>query len=156
MGFKIVLIRQLFRFHGQDSDLALTYLLLWALQEELIRSPGLPREERLKKTILSFGLLFHYFDMSFLPQSKGITQQFDNCRTVAVTFAKYLVWPRILNFTLTIIRFILAAPSDWSFSRLGTHCLENFSASCGRKFMWMINPWQPTELSRRQLVRVSR
>jgi hypothetical protein len=31
-----------------------------------------------------------------------------------------------LNFGLILIQFILAASPDWSFSRLGTHCLENF------------------------------
>jgi hypothetical protein len=106
----------------QGDDLALLYLLPWALQEEVIRNPALTRPERLDKALLSFNLLLHYFDLSFLPRSEGITQRFQRKQTVAVTFAEDSVWPRILNNALILIHFIVVAPPDWSFSRLGTHC----------------------------------
>jgi hypothetical protein len=35
-------------------------------------------------------------------------------------------WPPILNNRLLLIDFIIRAPTGWSFSRLGTHCSENF------------------------------
>jgi hypothetical protein len=108
------------------NDLALLYLLPWALQEEVTRSPDLFRPTRLEKAVLSFLLLLRYFDLSSLPRSEGITQRFDSRRTVAVTFAEDSVWPRILNNGLLLIDFVIRAPADWSFSRLGTHCLENF------------------------------
>jgi hypothetical protein len=65
----------------QDCDLALMYLLIWALQEESIRSPQLSRQDLLENAFLSFHLLLHYFDLSFLPRSEGITQPFDQKRT---------------------------------------------------------------------------
>jgi hypothetical protein len=110
----------------KDEDLALLYLLPWALQEEVIRSPHLLRRERLEKAVLSFFLLLHYFDLSFLPRAEGVTQRFNRKQTVAVTFAEDSVWPRILNNGLLLIDFVIRAPEGWSFSRLGTHCLENF------------------------------
>jgi hypothetical protein len=110
----------------KDRDLALMYLLLWALQEETIRSLDLPRTERLEKATLSFDLQLRYFRLSFLPRSEEITQRFDKRRAVSFTFAEDSVWPRILNFALTLIHFILTAPSDWQFSRPGTENLENF------------------------------
>jgi hypothetical protein len=70
--------------------------------------------------------LLHYFDLSFLPRADGITQRFRSESSVAVTFAEDSIWPRILNDGLLLIDFIIRAPADWSFSRLGTHCLENF------------------------------
>jgi hypothetical protein len=110
----------------QGEHLALLYLLPWALQEEVIRNPLLTREERLEKAVLNFHLLLHYFDLSFLPRSEGINQRFRKKDTVAVTFAEDSVWPRILNNGLILIHFIIIAPATWSFSRFGTHCLENF------------------------------
>jgi hypothetical protein len=110
----------------KDSDLGLMYLLPWALQEEVIRSPTLSRAERLEKALLSFHLLLHSFDLSFLPRSEGVNQRFRQGRTAAVTFAEDSAWPRILNFSLILVHFIVIALPGWSFSRLGTHCLENF------------------------------
>jgi hypothetical protein len=110
----------------KDNDIGLMYLLPWALQEEVIRSPTLSRPERLEKALLSFDLLVHYFDLSFLPRREGVTQRFTKGRTAVVTFAEDSAWPRILNFSLILIYFVLIAPPEWSFSRLGTHCLENF------------------------------
>jgi hypothetical protein len=102
------------------------YLLPWALQEELIRNPALRRHERLEKALLSFYLLLPYFDLSFLPRAQGIAQRFRSRDTVAVTFAEESIWPKLLNNGLTLIHFIIVAPPNWSSSRLGTHCLENF------------------------------
>jgi hypothetical protein len=108
------------------DDLAMLYLLHWALQEEVILSPTLGRSERLEEAVLSFYLLLHYFDLSFLLRSERVTQRFNKGRTTAVTFAEESAWSRILNHSLALIYFIIHAPGDWSFSRLETHCLENF------------------------------
>jgi hypothetical protein len=111
----------------QNGNTAATmYLLPWTLQEEVIRSPELTREDRLKKAILNFEVLNHYFDLAFLPSAAGVTQRYDDEVTEAVTFAENSVWPRILNNALVLIQFVMDAPPSWSFSRLGTHCLENF------------------------------
>jgi hypothetical protein len=109
----------------KDDDLAMLYLLPWDLQEEVIRSPTLGRSERLEKAIPSCYLLLHYVDLSFLPRSEGVTQRFNQGQTTAITFVEDSVWSRILNDSLALIHFIIHAPEDWSFSRLGTHCLEN-------------------------------
>jgi hypothetical protein len=42
-----------------ENMMSLMYLLLWALQEEVMRNPFLSRGERLEKAILSFTLLLH-------------------------------------------------------------------------------------------------
>jgi hypothetical protein len=105
------------------------YLLPWTLQEEVLRSPKLTREERLRKAILRFKLLLHYFDLSHLrcgPGVQRVSKRFVSGRTVAVTFAEDSVWPVLLNTALVLVRFILQAEENWSFSRIGTHCLENF------------------------------
>jgi hypothetical protein len=102
------------------------FMLPWALQEEVIRAPDLSREDHLMKAMLSFRLLLHYFDLSSLPRAKGVTQKFKQDKTTAVTFAEDSVWPRILNSALALVLFVLEADEHWSFSRMGTHCLENF------------------------------
>jgi hypothetical protein len=110
---------------GQRMMHELMYLLPWTLQE-VVRSPKLTREEHLRKAILSFKLLLHYFDLSHLPCGPGVSKRFVSGRTVAVTFAEDSVWPVLLNTAFVLIRFILQAEENWSFSRIGTHCLENF------------------------------
>jgi hypothetical protein len=110
----------------KDNDIAPFYFLLWTIQEEVIRSRVMSRKQRLEKAVLSFYLLLHYFDLSSLPRSEAVTQRFNKRQIFAVTFAEDSVWPRILHNRLVLIRFILIAPGDWSFSRLETHCLENF------------------------------
>jgi hypothetical protein len=102
------------------------FLLPWALQEEVVRSPNLSREDRLMKAVLAFKLLLHYFDLSSLPHAEGVTQRFLAEETIAVTFAEDANWPRILNSALALVAFTLEADEHWSFSRMGTHCLENF------------------------------
>jgi hypothetical protein len=87
---------------------------------------GLSRDERLMKAILSFKLLLHYFDLSCLPRQDGISQQYTAGQTEAVTFAPDASWPRILNCVLVLIQFVFTAEEHYSFSRVGTHCLENF------------------------------
>jgi hypothetical protein len=64
--------------------------------------------------------------LSSLPRAEGVTQRFNENETEAVTFAEDSVWPRILNSALALVLFILEADEHWSFSRIGTHCLENF------------------------------
>jgi hypothetical protein len=45
---------------------------------------------------------------------------------VATTFAEDAVWPTLLNTAISLIQFVMEADQNWSFSRLGTHCLEDF------------------------------
>jgi hypothetical protein len=98
---------------------SLLYLLPWALQEEVVRNPDLTRQGLFS----SFGPLFR---LVVSPRSDGINQRFRRKDIVAVTFAEDSVWPRTLNNALLLIHFIIVAAAQWSFSRLGTHCLENF------------------------------
>jgi hypothetical protein len=112
--------------NADDKEKELMYLLPWALQEEVIRSPTLSRQERLDKATLSFRLLFHYYLLSFFPSAPGVSQRFQQETTTAVTFAETSQWYRILNSSLALILFIVDGDENWSFSRLGTHCLENF------------------------------
>jgi hypothetical protein len=105
---------------------AMLYLLPWALQEEVIRSPMLNREDRLTKAILSFKILRHLFDLSLLPCAPRIGKRFRQGEMLATTFAEDAAWPTLLNTSITLIQFVMEADPTWSFSRLGTHCLENF------------------------------
>jgi hypothetical protein len=109
-----------------NEPIALLYLLPWALQEEVIRSSSLDRAERLSKAILSFKILRHLFDLSVLPCAPGIAKRFRRSATNATTFAEDAAWPSLLNTSIILIQFVLEADEKWSFSRLGTHCLENF------------------------------
>jgi hypothetical protein len=104
----------------------LMYLLPWALQEEVLRNPSLTREERLEKATLSFLLLYHYFKLSSLPCEAGVSKRFRKITSRALTFADDCGWLRVLNTAVVLIQFIEAGDETWSFSRLGTHCLENF------------------------------
>jgi hypothetical protein len=88
---------------------ALMYLMPWTLQEVVIRSPLLSRQERLEKAILSLKLLLHYYYLSHFPYAEGVSQRFHSGRPEAVTFAKESDWPRILNSAVALIEFILAA-----------------------------------------------
>jgi hypothetical protein len=111
------------------------YLLVWTLQEEIIRSIHLCRDQRLLKAILCFKLLMHYFDLSRDSPGRGVTKRFKSGSTIAVTFAEDSVWPVLLNTTLALVHFILGAQETWSFSRMGTHCLENFFGLVRREAM---------------------
>jgi hypothetical protein len=102
------------------------YLLPWTLQEEIVRSANMSRENRLMKAVLSFKLFVHSFHLACLPKSFGISQRFNRTRRAAVTFAADATWPRLLNYSLILVQFVLDASADWSFSRHDTHCLENF------------------------------
>jgi hypothetical protein len=102
------------------------YLLPFTLQEDVIRNTRLTRYDRLSKAILSFKILVHYFDLHCGEHEPYITQRFQSDITAAVTFAENSAWPRILNSSFALIRFVLEAGEHWSFSRLGSHCLENF------------------------------
>jgi hypothetical protein len=102
------------------------YLLPWAREEEVLRNPSISREQRLEKAALSFQLLMHDFNLSCLPHDTGISQRFSSKTTLAVTFAEDAGWLRVLNTMLILIYFIISGDEDWSFSRLGTHCLETF------------------------------
>jgi hypothetical protein len=111
----------------EANELSATlYLLPWSLQEEVIRSSTLDGEERLTKAILSFKILRHLFDLSLLPCAPGIGKRFRQGGMIATTFAEDAAWPTLLNTSLVLIQFVMEAEPDWSFSRLGTHCLENF------------------------------
>jgi hypothetical protein len=67
--------------------MAVMYLLPWPLQEEVLRSRRLARQERLEKAILACNLLFHYYRLSHFPHPPGISQRFHSKTMVAVTFA---------------------------------------------------------------------
>jgi hypothetical protein len=103
----------------------LMYLLPWTLQEEVIRSPTLSRGERLMKAIASFELLFHYYELSKRERARNVGPTHRKGVT-CLTFAEDCCWARILNTALVLIQFVMIAEPTWSFSRLGTHCLENF------------------------------
>jgi hypothetical protein len=103
------------------------YLLPFTLQADVIRNPDMPRDERLAKAILSFRLLNHYFDLCCGKHYPTVHGRYCARRgTEAVSFAENAAWPRILNSSIALIEFILDADENWSFSRLGSHCLENF------------------------------
>jgi hypothetical protein len=55
-------------FESGDPHSAV-FLLPWALQEEVIRSTSIPRDERLFKAIASFKLLMHLFFVGLEPCS---------------------------------------------------------------------------------------
>jgi hypothetical protein len=110
----------------EDQTNELMYLLPWALQEEVLRNPTLTREQRFEKAVLSFEILLHYFHLSCQPQELGVTKRFSAEKTLALTFADDMGWLRVLNSALCLIEFIRSGDENWSFSRLGTHCLENF------------------------------
>jgi hypothetical protein len=111
---------------GQEYWNEFMYLLPWTLQEEVVRNPHLTREDRLLKALLSLKLLLHYFDLCSLPPSEGVSQRYIPGKTQAVTFAPDATWPRVLNSALVLVQFTVTAEESWSFSRVGTHCLENF------------------------------
>jgi hypothetical protein len=105
------------------------YMLPFTLQEQVIRNPDLPRDDRLAKAVLSFKLLVHYFELSWVKADPRVSQRYRSGSTEAVTFAENSDWPRLLNTSLAIIQFIVDGDENWSFSRLGSHCLENFFGS---------------------------
>jgi hypothetical protein len=72
----------------ESGDLhSVVFLLLWALQEEMIRSTSIPRDERLFKAIVSFKLLMRLFHLADLPHAPGKPKRFHRLVTTAVTFA---------------------------------------------------------------------
>jgi hypothetical protein len=101
------------------------YLLPFALQEEVLRDTELPRDERLMRAILAFKLLMHFFELTCFPREEGVQQRWGR-DALAVTFAEDSAWSRILNSALALVVFTLQADEHWSFSRMGSHCLENF------------------------------
>jgi hypothetical protein len=101
-------------------------LLPWTLQEEVLRSPRLRREEHLLQAVLAFKLLLHSIELPQTICGPGGSRRFVSGTMVAVTFAEHSVWAVLLNTALALIRFVLDAKKHWSFSRVGTYCLENF------------------------------
>jgi hypothetical protein len=102
------------------------YLLSWALQEEVLRNPGLSRNARLEKAILGFELLMHSFNLWCLPHDCDVSQRFYSKTTQALTFTEEACWLRVLNSTLILLDFVISGDENCSFSKLGTHCLEHF------------------------------
>jgi hypothetical protein len=86
----------------------------------------LTRQERLDKAILSFKLLILYSRVSLFSSAAGLSQPFHPGRATAATFAETFQWHHILNSSLGLILCIIDGDANWSFSRLGTRCLENF------------------------------
>jgi hypothetical protein len=97
-----------------------------ALQEEVLRNPKLKREKRLKKVVLSFEILMHYYHLSFFPYGIGIAKWYSAKVTRCITFTNHGGWLRVLNTALVLIGFINDGKENWLFSTLGTHYLENF------------------------------
>jgi hypothetical protein len=88
----------------ESGDLhSAVFLLPWALQEEVIRSTSVPRDERLFKAIVNFKLLIRLFHLSDLAYAPGMTKRFNRLVTKAVPFADDSQWPRILNSSLALI-----------------------------------------------------
>jgi hypothetical protein len=83
-----------------DSDrlTEMMYLLPWALQEEVVPSPALTRQDRFEKAMLGFKLLLHYYHLSAFPAADGVSQRFHGGVTEAVTFAEDSDWPRIFEY----------------------------------------------------------
>jgi hypothetical protein len=106
------------------------HLIPWTLQEEVMRSPRLERQERLLKALLAFKLLLllllYDFELSHMVCGSGVSRRFISGVTVAVTFAEDSVWPALLNTALALIGFVLDASEDSSLSRMGIDCVENF------------------------------
>jgi hypothetical protein len=109
-----------------EDVISLLCLLPWALQKEVIRRRTLSRQERLEKATLSFKLLVYYYYPSRFPAAEGVLQPFHALTTTAMTFAEDSDWTQILNSGIALKQFILDADEYWSFSRSGTHYLENF------------------------------
>jgi hypothetical protein len=121
-------------FESGDLHFAV-FLLPWALQEEVIPSTSIPRDERLFKAIVNFKLLMRLFHLSDLPHAPGITKRVNRLVAKALTFADDSQWPRVLSSSLALIQFVLDGESSWCFSLVGTHCFENFfGLICGHSF----------------------
>jgi hypothetical protein len=59
------------KFIQKDELNGIMYLLPWTLQEEIVRSANMSREDRLMKAVLSFKLFIHYFHLTCLPKVSG-------------------------------------------------------------------------------------
>jgi hypothetical protein len=92
----------------------------------VIRNPKLSHQERFGKAILSSTWSFHYCDLSFVPPEDDISQRFRSSTPQTVTITENCTWPGILNSEIDFVQFVIDGKEHWSFSRLGTHCLENF------------------------------
>jgi hypothetical protein len=125
-ALKLFSLSNCIRCLDADAYNEFVYLLPFALQEEVVRNPDLSREDRLMRAILAFKFLMHLFDLSSLPPAEGVKQRFRSGETTAVTFAEDSGWSRILNSALALVVFTIEADEHWSFSRMGSHCLENF------------------------------
>jgi hypothetical protein len=68
----------------------------------------------------------HYYRVSFVPYDIGITKQHSAKVTRCITFTDDCGRLCVMNTALVLIGFINEGKENWSFSRLGTHCLENF------------------------------
>jgi hypothetical protein len=99
----------------------LIYLLPFALQEEVLRNPGLTCEQRVKKVILSFKRLLRHFHLSSFPLIRVSPSGLEKQNTGFDTR-----WSGVLSSAVVLTEFINSGTENWSFSRLGTHCSENF------------------------------
>jgi hypothetical protein len=60
------------------------YLMSWTIQEEVVRNQALSHDDWLRKAILSFKLLLHYFDLSCLSRQDGISHRYTAGQTEVV------------------------------------------------------------------------
>jgi hypothetical protein len=144
-GLQLFLFANCLDCMEKDDDVGLLHLLPWDLQDEVIRSPTSTRKERFEKDVLILSLLLHYFDLSFLPRSQGVTQRFHERWATPVTFAEHSTWPRTPNDSLVLIHFTIHAPKDWSFSRSGPAVSRTSVDSCAKAPMAMRDPEESFE-----------
>jgi hypothetical protein len=60
-----------------DRSHAMLYLLPWALQETVLRSPVFYRQERFIMAILSFKIPEHLFNLMALPKSDAVKERWE-------------------------------------------------------------------------------
>jgi hypothetical protein len=125
-AFQLFSLRNCFICADNNRFTELLRLLPWSLQEEVMKNPSLSTEGQLEKAILSVKSLPHSANLSTATCTNGVSAGFHSHMTQSVTFAEGAVWRTRLNSSLALIDFIMQAAEHWSFSRIGTHYLENF------------------------------
>jgi hypothetical protein len=103
--------------------------LPWALQQEVLRNPGLSQNEHLEKGTLNFELLMHYFHSFRFPHDREVSQRFSSQTTRALTFAENPGWLCVLNSALIPLDFIISGNENSSFS--SSHGDDRFTLAIG-------------------------
>jgi hypothetical protein len=112
----------------------LPYLLSSALQEEVRRSLGLDREERLSKAILSCKTLRHLFDLSIPPCAPKFGKRFRRGGMLVTTFAEDAAWPTLLNTSIILIQFDMEVHQNFDgLNYVNRGVATNPSSKCGSR-----------------------